>query len=376
MKVVQVLSKEKTKGLLTNLALLTCSLILCLLILEAVAIALSSESQASVFCGYQADQKTGWALQPNLEKQHTGPKNEYAITIETNSLGQRGPEPDASEYSILVLGDSFVFGQGVEENEAFTSLLSKSLREKGKSVSVANAGVPGYSTKQELAYLEKYLEKETPDLVVLGFFAGNDVYGNLENDFRYETENGCLKAKPQPATDLKSLLRNNLKSYSFFAERIRAVPVLREILMALGLMQEKRPPAHLLCLENPPPGPMEQAWSETEAQLERAQQLAQKHGLTIVVLAIPSNFQVYDDLRKSALEAYGIPPKNFEYNFPERKLSSILEDKPNLILVELLEASRLSGFRLYFESDPHWNSYGHALAAQILEKELLEKGLI
>ncbi len=370
----QLFCGKKTKAFLTNLALLLFSLLLCLLLLEGTARLMVAQNQANVFCGYQYDPNTGWALKPSLEKIHQTP--EYSITIETNSRGQRSPETETESFQILALGDSFVFGQGVEQNQVFTARLSESLQEKGKSVSITNTGVPGYSTKQELSVLEQYLEKESPDLAILGFFAGNDVYGNLENEFRYQIENGCLKARPQPANDLKGFLRNNLKSYGFFAEKIRAVPILREMLMALGLMHEKRPPAHLLSLENPVPEPMEQAWKETEEQLERAQEIAQEHNLKIVVVTIPSNFQVNDSLRAKALAAYGIPEKNFEYDYPETRLKKFLKDKPNLVPVTLVETFRESPQQPYFESDPHWNKEGHELAALALEKELLEKGLV
>ncbi|MGH7617726.1 MAG: hypothetical protein ACREPM_10890, partial [Gemmatimonadaceae bacterium] len=79
---------------------------------------------------------------------------------------------------ILMLGDSFVFGQGVEAEDALPSQVERALARQGDSVSVFNGGVVGYETVQELAWLRRFGVSLHPGLVVIGFFLGNDIQDN------------------------------------------------------------------------------------------------------------------------------------------------------------------------------------------------------
>lgn len=365
------------KTALTNIVLLLFSLIICFILLEVIARILIAQQEATVPCIYQEDSMRGWALQSNLSMTANAPGGEYSNFIQTNSRGERSPEISVSgqQFLILGIGDSMTFGQGVDENQAYLRLLENGLREKGKDVAVLNAGVGGYNTKQEIDTLEYYPEDFSPDLIVLGFFTGNDVYGNLEDRFRYDIVNGCLKAKPVEGTGFKHFLRTNLKSYGFFAEKLRAVPVVSDLLMSIGLMSKKRPNVYMLSMQNPPSAEMQPAWDETERQLERAQAIAEKQGIKIIIMVIPSSFQVYDEIGKNALASYGIDKEGFEYNYPEKQLASFAEGKPNLVIVPLVEEFRKSDEKLFYEKDPHLTAAGQALAAQILEREVLKQSL-
>jgi lysophospholipase L1-like esterase len=74
---------------------------------------------------------------------------------------------------IAILGDSYVFGHGVEEDETFAALL----RKRWPSAEVGNFGVIGYSTDQELLLLKDTVLPLDPDLVVLCLYR-NDVLDN------------------------------------------------------------------------------------------------------------------------------------------------------------------------------------------------------
>ncbi|MDP7081571.1 MAG: GDSL-type esterase/lipase family protein [Candidatus Undinarchaeales archaeon] len=93
-----------------------------------------------------------------------------------NSIGMRGPDrfPDMSDdvVRIMVLGDSFAFGEGVTLDEAFPSRLEKSLQEQvkvGVRYQVLNAALSGYGTADELARLRDYSQLMRPHVVVVAF---------------------------------------------------------------------------------------------------------------------------------------------------------------------------------------------------------------
>jgi lysophospholipase L1-like esterase len=101
-----------------------------------------------------------------------------------NSLGFRGPEYPIEKakntFRILALGDSFTFGQGVEESDVYTSVLESELsaRYPEKKIEVVNTGVMGYSAIDEMNLLYRLGDFLDPDLVLVGFY-DNDVKHSL-----------------------------------------------------------------------------------------------------------------------------------------------------------------------------------------------------
>jgi lysophospholipase L1-like esterase len=92
-----------------------------------------------------------------------------------NSLGFRGPEvpkKPENEFRILALGDSMVYGQGVDEEHIMTARLQAMLDERRPEchVRVVNMGVRAYQTNQELALFKKFGFQLHPDAVLLFFY--------------------------------------------------------------------------------------------------------------------------------------------------------------------------------------------------------------
>lgn len=81
---------------------------------------------------------------------------------------------DPGVFRVLVAGDSFGWAGGLDQN--YTAMLERTLEDHfgGHRVDIINAGYPMTHTAQQLAMLEKYGLRYDPDLVVLGFFVGND----------------------------------------------------------------------------------------------------------------------------------------------------------------------------------------------------------
>ena len=108
----------------------------------------------------------GWALCPGLRDVPAfGGK-----TLSSNSRGLRGTREYAREKTpgvarIVVLGDSFTFGEDVGDGEAWPRRLEEIL----PGTEVLNLGVHGYGHDQMLLYLKEEGLKYHPDVVVVGF---------------------------------------------------------------------------------------------------------------------------------------------------------------------------------------------------------------
>src|SRR5947207_7595675 len=111
----------------------------------------------------------GWTMMPG-DLHYT-----YDIPVQLNALGYRGPAVSAkaaTEYRIVALGDSHVYGQGVADADLATALIERHYRQAPAScdVRVINLGVRAYSINQEYAVLRRLGPALAPDLVLLFFY--------------------------------------------------------------------------------------------------------------------------------------------------------------------------------------------------------------
>lgn len=80
------------------------------------------------------------------------------------------PKPEGV-YRVMVLGDSFTWGDGLAVEERYTSIAESLLNETSMGVEfeVLNFGLRGMSTIAERDVLNKYINAVDPDLIVVGF---------------------------------------------------------------------------------------------------------------------------------------------------------------------------------------------------------------
>jgi hypothetical protein len=128
---------------------------------------------------YQYDAELGWIPVPGSSSTVT---NARSIHARHNSLGLRDEEftPDAKP-TIMLLGDSFVWGLDAEAGERFSELLKPRL----PNYRILAAGVSGFGTDQEYLLLQKLWPTVKPAVVVLIFCTDNDRDDNSSN-IRYE----------------------------------------------------------------------------------------------------------------------------------------------------------------------------------------------
>jgi lysophospholipase L1-like esterase len=110
-----------------------------------------------------------YRLDPGLEADYTylNPyQRDWPWSVSIGEHGFRGPPFAASESRprIVILGDSYAFGYGVDDDDTFSHLLAARL---GGDATVLNAAVPGYNLVQQTRLLERNLDAWRPAVVVL-----------------------------------------------------------------------------------------------------------------------------------------------------------------------------------------------------------------
>ena len=194
-----------------------------------------------------------YELNPSVAIRHKG------VTVRTNQWGMRdqeyAKEVPPNTLRIALLGDSFVFGAGVENDENFDAALERRLNDEAASLpfehyELLNFGVGGYSAPEVLAALEGKVLEFNPRYIL--YFEHSDatrpLLRRLANALRYGAQHpydflhdtvraaGIDPATVDESTDTDALVRlltpykNELlaATYARIAEiaRVSGVPVI------------------------------------------------------------------------------------------------------------------------------------------------------
>jgi len=186
----------KLKPLIQNLLLMTGSIVVFFIVAEVITMLLWDYKPQGQHIGVVIKDE-------NRRVVHEG------IEYVTNSLGLRERELDRrpkAQKTILVLGDSFVWGDGLPVESLITSKLEKKFNELGYSVEVVNGGGGGGNAESEYNFLVKLTPIYKPSEVIVFFFT-NDI---LEDK---PIEKG---SEQRVATSLRQNIKEFLRSRSHF----------------------------------------------------------------------------------------------------------------------------------------------------------------
>jgi hypothetical protein len=113
------------------------------------------------------DPEVGRVLRPDMTVDFKG------VEVRTNSHGMREDAYDIAKpegvVRVVLLGDSYVFGQGTLQSERFGVFLREALRTRARQASAVEClhlGVSSWNILSECAYLRRQLDPMRPDLVV------------------------------------------------------------------------------------------------------------------------------------------------------------------------------------------------------------------
>ncbi|MBF0522987.1 MAG: SGNH/GDSL hydrolase family protein [Candidatus Omnitrophica bacterium] len=127
--------------------------------------------------------KTWWALTPGFYQ--TVNAKDGKVTYAINGQGIRSfkefdVRPFPSVKRIFIVGDSYTFGWGENEENTFSEILyQKLLTATAQKVEVVNLGVPGFGTRQAFDRLVEYSEKLGQPQTAIYVFCPNDPVDNL-----------------------------------------------------------------------------------------------------------------------------------------------------------------------------------------------------
>lgn len=186
------------ESLTTKLALLCASTVVALILAEVALRAFAPQIFPIHPPGmYREDPQVGYILTPGFSGVLERPEFRHQVSVGPEGLRGPGVRPRSPEtFRVLVLGDSQAFGFGVVESATLTTRLERLLKDRfpDKDIQVLNAGVPGYGTADELAFLRSRGPALRPDFVVVQFLSVNDLQESMTpaRTWAIVTEEGML----------------------------------------------------------------------------------------------------------------------------------------------------------------------------------------
>lgn len=347
----------KKKELLKNISLLLVTILILFLILEII-LRIILPTPFNLVGLKTEDGLLGFKMVPNFSGRHTGP--EFDVTVNINSLGLRNPEiGEKTKDRILILGDSVVWGFGVEDDETFPYLLNEMLYD----YEVVNAGVSAYSTKQELDYLKRDGIKLNPDIVILGFYVGNDFIDNL-----VRKENSSVKQEASWFAKTKAKIRENYKTYPFFMDNLKKIYIIRSFLVKTGLANNEEYYQYQVYRKEYPPE-LTEGTEITFEYISEINSFCKERNIEFILLLIPSRYQAYDEAWQFLLDYNHFNDNEHEKKKPNKLLVNFANGE-NITYIDLLNDLQDQEEQFYLENDvAHFNPEGHKFIAKKLSEE-------
>jgi lysophospholipase L1-like esterase len=283
--------------------------------------------------------------QGNREIIHEG------IQYKTNSLGLRNKEIQIGKPEgvkrILALGDSFVWGDGLLEEDLVTVKLENSLNNiNAQRIEIINGGIGGFNTNDEFEQLKRLSPIYEPDLVVVFFFT---------NDLLQTTNKAGVKRKRKSVIswrqNIKEKLRRNSKFFAYLYYLYKT-----KYASKIGVPQFMLPPDYFNLNDSKP------GWVAFKNGIRQMQNYVQKKNIGFLFVMIPT-LTTFDE--------------NYPYMELREKVAEFVKFN-NIHLIDLFDI-----FAPYQPVDlwvsklnSHWNGHATTIAANEIKNHIINAKLL
>lgn len=267
----------------------------------------------------------------------------FDVEYETNNVGARDYNDyfiDDLNYSIMLIGDSFAEGPGVDIDKIFSKLIEKKI---GKQV--LNFGNSGTEPKTQLTRYIKFGEKFNFDELVYFFLPQND-YSTPKNNQKKITNSDITKNDKNFLSNInlgkiKYKIVNYIARYTYSYNFIRSAVFILDINLNYGYenlsyfyKNKKNIDYTFKYLEN----------------------LISYKSVNSYIIIIPTIYDINHFQKKNI---------NYKNLYWYKKIVAISK-RNNSTLIDLMDFINFKEKPFYFHScDGHWSEYGNNFAAQV-----------
>lgn len=320
--------------------------------------------------GFRHEPSTQWSGRPRSDGEigcGLPSSASHRITTTYNERGFRTPAKLIRSPVVLV-GDSYVEGRYVSDEHVVSRWLELRLGQP-----VANLGVAGYGTAQELIVLKTDAMPLEPKVIIWFFFEGNDLYNDEE------FENALVATREVRArawTSQHGWWRRSFVRHALSELRLLLFPLVPRHCPGSGIMAGG-PHRGQKLLFGPEAGAQwttfeEARWERAKQTFREAVRFAEGRDIKLLVVYIPIKFRVYRDFvdfSPGEVRDWTLwPLPGLFADFCR------IERLPCLDLTGLLRDAVGRGAMPYALADSHWSPEGHELVARRLADLLASFG--
>ncbi len=355
--------------ILKGIVLSIVAILLVFVILEIVIIIFESSLTDSF---YEYDPDIGFRVKP-----YANNSNQFGFNDQDYPL----KKPDGT-YRIIILGDSFGWAGGRKKN--YTFLLEERFKPVyGKKLEVINTGYPMTHTGEQFEILRKYAIRYNPDMVLLGFCAGNDFFD--ANPYRKRVVlNGTYfdVDSRKEISIFGMLLLPKSRLFEFIKQKLvilisrlkaqsdREAPAGERGFMIMNRYNFLRKLS--IWMQFWDVSLLRQGYFQgniyfIQKQLTTMNNYLKARGVPLYVVIFPVEFQVNPDLFNEIVASFPSNRSNIRLDAGQLVLKNIMEPE-KIPYLDLLEPFREAAKekQLYLKNDTHWNDAGNELAAEVI----------
>jgi lysophospholipase L1-like esterase len=319
-------------------------------------------------------------------------QTEVVTQVAINALGMRGedvPAKHGGERRVLMVGDSLVFGYGVEAAQALPARLQIELQQRGIDATAGNGGVPSYGSRLAVAHMARLDAPFGTDAFVLCGYLGNDAMDDASGErtvyaglllqgpmarLVHSSWRTRLALRSRAALWLESWIFTNHREWSPLTQ---LAPDATEAARWAGMPQDGTDHAGLVLdvvdanttwMPGTPPV-LPRVLEHLRTSLQRARQIAGSRPLWFVIL--PTVWQVDEGRWLARLRELGFDPGRYQRGLAQQRWAAVAREVgiPVLDATPILMAAP-DPAGLFLVDGGHFSGRGNEVVARWLAGEL------
>lgn len=144
---------------------------------------------------YQKSIAHGYGLfyNPKLTIKDFGPRAQDLVDLYQHQPSVLGAADFKNYYHVIVVGDSFTWGQGIRNEQRFVNLLSQKLNQV-RPTEVKTFALPGWNILDYVNIYNQIKQQYYPDLIIFALVDNDNLINHSDTDSYFVQE--CLKINP------------------------------------------------------------------------------------------------------------------------------------------------------------------------------------
>jgi lysophospholipase L1-like esterase len=324
------------------------------------------------------DPQLGWKLSSNWSGKHE--HFDFNVSYKTDSTGFRKQplfHTSPINKKVALVGDSFTFGFGVNDDETFGAQLARS----NPQDEYINLGIPGYSTDQEYLLIKQYGKTNKIDHYILMFYLGNDILDNalphpLQAEpskpyFEEQNDELMLRNVPVPQKRKTAALKERTFESIIFGDQLK-------LLRKENLFEKVKDSSELLQWLLPDTMKIDKSIMSTIL----IKNLSKQRRLLLALFLAIKNEAIAQQAKLTIAilpgKSYISSPLSYSHEFQEYVRKTVLNITSQLAIetidiATLMQAQSYESERpLFHPNEGHLNEEGNRLVSRLLQEKLAD----